>query len=449
MIFLLFALVVPLVTGLFFLIITLQKSRSLTLLRAIGAPAGVLVRSLLVQVLIIIGGGIVLGTLLFLPLSQTTVGSLALSFDPRGGAPVGRPAPGPGAGERGGRRPPGPGDRPDRGDDRRRGPMKLALRELRRRPGRFVVATAILTLIAVLLMFLGGLLDGLIAGSTGALRAQQADLIVFSSTSEDSLVRSRITPAVREEVEDAVGAERVSGLGSVQLGARVEGRGPRDLVPVVLFGYERAPRGVPDAVPGAGRVYADDSLRADGVREGAVVRLGPARTPVEVIGFLDDSRYSGQGTLWGSLDTWRAVLAANRPAARVGEGVVQALVVHDAAASQAAAIDAATGGATSTLTISEAIDAAAGRLAAADRVQPDHRGHRRDRHRRGGALLRPDHRGAHRAVRRAQGGRGQLGHPLRRRPAAGAGRDARRLGHRRRGLPRARRRSSRRARSPS
>ena len=40
--------------------------------------------------------------------------------------------------------------------------MRLALRELRRRPGRFEVATTILTLVAVLLMFLGGLLDGLI-----------------------------------------------------------------------------------------------------------------------------------------------------------------------------------------------------------------------------------------------------------------------------------------------
>ena len=39
--------------------------------------------------------------------------------------------------------------------------MRLALRELRRRPGRFGVATVILTLIAILLMFLGGLLDGL------------------------------------------------------------------------------------------------------------------------------------------------------------------------------------------------------------------------------------------------------------------------------------------------
>ena len=52
--------------------------------------------------------------------------------------------------------------------------MKLALRELWRRPGRFVVATAILALIALLLMVLGGLLDGLVAGSTGALRAQRA-----------------------------------------------------------------------------------------------------------------------------------------------------------------------------------------------------------------------------------------------------------------------------------
>ena len=237
--------------------------------------------------------------------------------------------------------------------------MKLALVELRRRPGRFVVATAILTLIALLLMFLGGLLDGLVAGSTGALRAQRADLIVYSATAQDSLVRSRITPEVRASVEETVGGDRVGGIGSVQLGARIAGKGPRDLVPVVLFGYELPPRGLPDGVPGAGEVYADDSLRSEGVAEGSTVRLGPERTPLKVIGFLDDSRYSGQGTLWGSLATWRTTLAANRPGARVDDGVVQALVVR-AGASEAEAIDRATGGATSTLTIGQAIDALPG-----------------------------------------------------------------------------------------
>lgn len=82
-IFLLFALVVPLVTGLFFLIITFQKSRSLTLLRAIGAPAAALVRALLIQVVIVIGAGVLVGALLFLPLSQGSLGSVSLRFDPR------------------------------------------------------------------------------------------------------------------------------------------------------------------------------------------------------------------------------------------------------------------------------------------------------------------------------------------------------------------------------
>ena len=80
-IFLLFALVVPLVSGLFFLIVTFQKSRSLTLLRAVGASGGVLVRSLLVQVVLVVGGGLVIGTALYALLTRVEVGSLTLRFD--------------------------------------------------------------------------------------------------------------------------------------------------------------------------------------------------------------------------------------------------------------------------------------------------------------------------------------------------------------------------------
>jgi hemin transport system permease protein len=83
-IFLLYGLVVPLVTGLFFLIITFQKAAALTLLRAIGARSAVLVRSLLVQVLLVMAGGLALGVALYAPLSQMTLGSIELRFD--GGA---------------------------------------------------------------------------------------------------------------------------------------------------------------------------------------------------------------------------------------------------------------------------------------------------------------------------------------------------------------------------
>ncbi|MGB3099052.1 MAG: hypothetical protein WBB30_07165 [Solirubrobacterales bacterium] len=80
-IFLLFGLVVPLVTGLFFLIITLQKSASLTLLRAVGASSGLLVRSLMFQVVLVIGGGLAIGIALYTPLSQAQLGEIKLSFD--------------------------------------------------------------------------------------------------------------------------------------------------------------------------------------------------------------------------------------------------------------------------------------------------------------------------------------------------------------------------------
>lgn len=242
--------------------------------------------------------------------------------------------------------------------------MRLALRELRRRPNRFAVATAILTLIALLLMFLGGLLDGLEAGSTGALRRQPADALVFADGAEGSLVRSRLGPEVREALAGVVGDDHVGGLGSVQLGARLEGREPRDLVPVVLFGYDLAPDGLPEGGPGPGEVYADTSLDAEGVDEGTVLRLGPARSEVRVVGFIDDARYSGQASLWGSLDTWRAVLGENRPSARVGEGTVQALVVQDDADRDGAelveALDAAGDGTIESFTVEGAIDALPG-----------------------------------------------------------------------------------------
>jgi putative ABC transport system permease protein len=241
--------------------------------------------------------------------------------------------------------------------------MKLALREMRRRPSRFVTATVILTLIAVLLMFLGGLLDGLISSSTGAITAQRGDAIVLTSTSEVSFPSSRLTAQERATVAGTPGVTEVGGLGVSQFGARLPDKGPRDLVDAALFGYEIPPNGVP-APPGPGQVFADASLREQGVEEGAVVQLGPQRVPVTVIGFVPEVPYNGQGTLWGSLDTWRDVQSRNRPDAVVPSDVVQAfVVVGDGSVTDdalAEAIDANAGGATKTLTVSATADAQPG-----------------------------------------------------------------------------------------
>lgn len=241
--------------------------------------------------------------------------------------------------------------------------MRLALRELRRRPGRFVTATAILTLIAALLMLLGGLLDGLDSGGTSAVLGQPGDVLVYSSDSDDSFLRSRIEPDVRRAVEGVRGVDAAGGLGVAQLGARVPGSGPRDLADVVVFGHELAPEGVPgDVAEGEG--WADESLREEGVREGMALELGPQRTPIAVAGFVEGLEYSGQGTLWVDPATWRATLNANRPGSGLADGVFHALVVRadDGVDPNGLAerIDEATSGATSSLTLEDAAAAIPG-----------------------------------------------------------------------------------------
>lgn len=235
--------------------------------------------------------------------------------------------------------------------------MKLALRELVRQPGRFVTATAILTLIAILLMFLGGLLDGLLRNATGAVRAQDADVIVYSEASRSSFLRSRIEPELRATITAADGVEEVGGLGVVLLGARVPGNGPRDLANVALWGYELPPSGVP-AAPAAGEGYADRILESDGVELGDELLLGPARTPVRVIGWVEDTAFNGQAGVWANLETWHDVLNANRPGGGLADDVVQALVVRGSGSptDTAVAVDAAAGGAAYALTIDQAIE---------------------------------------------------------------------------------------------
>jgi len=232
--------------------------------------------------------------------------------------------------------------------------MKLALRELRRRPSRFAVAAGVLTLIVVLLSFLGGLLDGLFLGSTGALSAQRADVFVYSANSRDSFLRSRIEPDVRAEVAAVEGVDTVGGLGIGLLTAAVPGQ--QDPADVALIGFEQPATGIP-APPPDGQAFADRRLETAGVRVGQTLEIGRSRTPIRVVGWVRDSNYLLQGGLWVNADTWRATVSAARPDLRVADGVMQVLVVSGSGtpASLAERIDAATAGATRSLSRDDAI----------------------------------------------------------------------------------------------
>jgi putative ABC transport system permease protein len=232
--------------------------------------------------------------------------------------------------------------------------MIIALRELRRNPRRFVTATVVLTLLVVLLLFLGGLLDGLYLGSTGTLRAQRADVIVYSSDANDSIIRSRIDPELRALVEQVSGVSDVSGLGITLVGTTVPRR--KELVDTAVIGYEQSSHGVP-APPPAGEAWADRRLAAYGVRQGQVLGVGPQRIQVKVRGWVEDTNYLLQGALWVEPSTWRRVQETSRPDARVANDTFQVLAVSGTMPADQLArnIDAATHGTTKTLTKDEAV----------------------------------------------------------------------------------------------
>lgn len=240
--------------------------------------------------------------------------------------------------------------------------MRVALLELVRRPGRFVAAGSILTLIAILLMFIGGLLDGLLGSSTGAFRAQRGELMAFSSSSNRSLPRSLIPVSTEHAVAGIEGVEEVGGLGITQAAARPESDpDTRSLIPIVVIGYELPPSGLEDTTVEAGTVYADSTIRSKGVEIGDTLLLGSPRTPVRVAGFVDDSKLSGQISLWTPLGSWNEIAASIRP----GTGdpdLVQALVITTSESDDVMIdrIESATDGSLEVLSLDDAIDSLPG-----------------------------------------------------------------------------------------
>jgi putative ABC transport system permease protein len=240
--------------------------------------------------------------------------------------------------------------------------MNLPVREMRRQRRPFLLLTGGLTVIALLLVVLGGLAQGLVDGFSGALRAQDADLVVYSRAANDSVVRSRVTDEQRQAIAALDGVASVGGLGISLVAARQPDGG--ETLDVAVVGDDDAQPGRMPSPPEAGQAYADERLRDDGVSTGDVLRVGAGERAVEVVGFVDDASYLLNGTLWVEPGTWRAIHTDAHPDTAPPPAGFQVLTVRTAAGADAtevaARIDEATGGETRTLTRAAAIDAIPG-----------------------------------------------------------------------------------------
>lgn len=201
--------------------------------------------------------------------------------------------------------------------------MGIAIKELIRTPGRFVSVGGALTMLVVLLVVLGGFLDGLELNQTGPYRAHEGRLLVFSDDSELLIQRSEVATAQAEELAVADG---VAAVGALNLIASTASDSEGEIVDIVLFSYDLATDVIP-APPADGSAIIDKALADNNnVAVGDTLLLGATSEPVVVSGIVDDLS-QGSPTVWLSTERWRGIVRSANPAALPPEGINQALVI--------------------------------------------------------------------------------------------------------------------------
>lgn len=242
--------------------------------------------------------------------------------------------------------------------------MRIAWRELFRRPKAFLVPMGALLLLALLLLYPSAILDGVVGDGTAAMRNAQADLIVFARDANGVILRSRVEPTTRAAVSGVAGVEKVATFDVALFTGTVSGEEEP-----VGFAVLTSDEKIDSAAPGPGEAYVDATLQERaGIEEGSEIVLGPFRLPLKVVGFTHGTNLLFNGGMVVDKATWLAAFgqapAAEGASTPVAAAASQALLVSvdpDADVGDVAtAIDDSTGSETQTLTRSAAVRAIPG-----------------------------------------------------------------------------------------
>ena len=199
-----------------------------------------------------------------------------------------------------------------------------------------------MTLLIILLVVLGGFLDGLELSQTGAYRAHEGNVLVFDDDARAPAPavpgrhrrrRGAGRPALGRRRRDSLDATfTVAGVPAVSPESDGGAPAPEDpeLEDIALFGYELATVGLPDAAgprPGHRRRAADAG--SPGSRSATCIEIGPTAEPITVAAIVDDLT-TGAPTVWVGVEEWRRLVALGNPAAVPPDGTAQILVVEPA-----------------------------------------------------------------------------------------------------------------------
>ncbi len=198
-------------------------------------------------------------------------------------------------------------------------PFYLALKEIWRSRGRFILFSLVIALITVLVLFVAALAEGLGSGNREYIEKLNADLIVYQSNVDLSINASRISVERLNELRRIEGVKAVGPIGTASAAAVfADGRKPLN---VALIGVEPGQPGEPAVVSGEG-------LRSRRAKEAVIDRQLALRTGLKagdtltiksiqdtkeqfytlrVVGVTDNRQFSLQPTVILPLSAWEQI----------------------------------------------------------------------------------------------------------------------------------------------
>jgi putative ABC transport system permease protein len=230
-------------------------------------------------------------------------------------------------------------------------PFYLALKEIWRGRGRFILFSMVIALITVLVLFVAALAEGLGSGNREYLDKLNADLIVYQSNVDLSVGASRLGVDRLSEVRRVPGVQAVGPIGTANAALVLDdGRKPLN---VALIGVEPGLPGEPPALKGEGLrsrrskeavIDRQTALRA-GLKVGDTLTVKSIQDTKEqfynlrVVGISDNRQFSLQPSVFVPISTWDEI----RPQAAIGgnpdaEVVANVIGVQVANPAEAAAV---------------------------------------------------------------------------------------------------------------
>jgi putative ABC transport system permease protein len=194
--------------------------------------------------------------------------------------------------------------------------MQLALREIRRAKLRFALLTGAVALLVFLVLFQQSLLGGLVTSFVGAIRNQDAPVLVFGDQARRTVEASFLPPEAVEAVAGVDGVARSAPLGQGTFTVKAGG----ETVDASVFGHVPGGPGQPATLSEGRRperpfeAVASAGDADEGFGIGDRVRIvGRPDVVVTVVGLAEDLQYSVAPTLFTWYETWAAAVRAVRP----------------------------------------------------------------------------------------------------------------------------------------